>query len=151
MSMKKDIKLYNVLFPVWMLLLFPPTWLIVLPGNFLIDSLVLLIAMYFLKIEEKKRFYKRNILKIFGFGLLSDIIGSVYMLILSICFDIGRMGDEPYLTLPAFLLSAALIFVFNYFVTLRKYDHRIRFKISLTYAIVTAPYTFLIPSSWLYG
>jgi len=46
MGKKKDIKLYNILFPLWMLLLFPQAWLIVLPGNFIIDSLVFLISSY---------------------------------------------------------------------------------------------------------
>ena len=76
---KNDTKLYNVLFPFWMLLLFPQVWLIVLPGNFIIDSLVLIMSMLVLKISEKKQFYKRHILKIYGFGMLSDIIGSAYM------------------------------------------------------------------------
>ena len=149
--MKKDKKLYNVLFPFWMLLLFPQVWLFVLPGNFIIDSLVLLISIFLLKIENKKGFYKENILKIFGFGMLSDIIGSAYMLIMMICFEIGRMGDEFYLTLPALVISAVCIFLFNYYITLKNYDKKVRFRISLIFAVVTAPYTFLIPSSWLYG
>ena len=62
--MKKDVKLYNVLFPFWMLLLFPQMWLIVLPGNFIIDSLVLLISMAVLKISDKKQWYNQHILKI---------------------------------------------------------------------------------------
>ena len=41
---KNGIKLYNVLFPFWMLILFPQMWWIVLPGNFIIDSAVLLIS-----------------------------------------------------------------------------------------------------------
>lgn len=150
-TMKKEVKLYNVLFPFWMLLLFPQFWLIVLPGNFIIDSLVLLAGIYLLKIANKKNFYKSNILKIFGFGILSDVIGSAYMFIMISCFDIGRMGDEWYLTLPALAISAVCIFLFNYYVTLRKYDRRIRFKLALTFAVATAPYTFLVPSSWLYG
>ena len=149
--MKKGVKLYNVLFPFWMLLLFPQLWLIVLPGNFIIDSIVLLVSIWLLKVEDKKEFYKRNILKIFGVGILSDIIGSAYMLIMMIYFEIGTMGDELSLTLPALLISAVLIFVFNYYITFRKYDKMTRFKIALIFAIVTAPYTFLVPSSWLYG
>ena len=47
--MKKEIKLYNVIFPIWMLILIPPLWLVVLPGNFLIDLLVLYISMRILK------------------------------------------------------------------------------------------------------
>ena len=51
---KNGIKLYNVLFPFWILLLFPQVWLIVVPGNFIIDSLVFLVSMLILKITEKK-------------------------------------------------------------------------------------------------
>ena len=65
--MKKEIKLYNVLFPIWLLMLFPVCWLFIIPGNFIIDSLVLIISMYALKINDKKQFYKKNILKIFIF------------------------------------------------------------------------------------
>ena len=147
---KNNIKLYNVLFPFWMLLLFPVTWLIVIPGNFLIDSLVLLVSLAVLKIEDKKQWYKRYILKIFAFGMLSDIIGSAYMLLMITVFDVGHMGDEPYLTIPGLLIAAVMIFVFNYFVTFRKVEKSLRVKLALIFAVVTAPYTFLVPSSWLY-
>ena len=52
---KNGVKLYNVLFPFWMLILFPQMWWIVLPGNFVIDSAVLLISMMALKIADKKQ------------------------------------------------------------------------------------------------
>lgn len=149
--MKKDIKLYNVLFPFWMLLLFPQVWLIVLPGNFIIDSLVLLISMIVLKIEDRKQYYKSNIFKIFGIGILSDMLGSAFMLIMMIGFEVGRMGDDLYLTVPALIISAVSIFIFNYFLTFRNDNAKLRFKMALIFAIVTAPYTFLVPSSWLYG
>ena len=146
----KDVRLYNVLFPFWMLMLFPTVWLIVLPGNFLIDSLVLLIALRCLGIDEKKLWYKRHILKIFTFGMLSDLVGAAYMLLLMMRFDVGNMGDELYLPLPAILLAATLIFLSNYYITFRKVEKPLRLKLALTFAIVTAPYTFLVPSSWLY-
>lgn len=148
--MKKDTKLYNVLFPFWMLMLFPQMWLVILPGNFIIDSVVLLLSMRFLKIEDKKVFYKKNILKIFGFGLLADVIGSALLFIFAYVFELGIMGDELYLTVPALYLSAVCIFVFNFFVTFRKLENPIRRKFALIFAIATAPYTFLIPTSWLY-
>ena len=149
--MKKDVTLYNVLFPFWMLLLVPQLWLIVLPGNFLIDSLVLLAAMAIFKIADRKRWYKKYIVPIFSFGILADLIGSGYLLLMMIGLDVGRMGDEWYLTVPAILIAAAAIFLLNYFVTFRREDKAIRLKMALAFAIVTAPYTFLIPSSWLYG
>lgn len=141
--------LYNVMFPVWMLMLFPIAWLVIVPSNFIIDSLVFVISMYVLKIENKKQLYKKNILKIFAFGFLADIIGS--LLLLSMTFlNISVTGDEWYLTIPALFISSVLIFVFNYFVTFKKLDTKNRLKLSLIIAIVTAPYTFLIPISWIY-
>ena len=151
MKSNKQMKLYNVLFPFWMLMLMPLLWLVVLPGNFIIDSLVLLAGMALLKIADRKQFYKKHIFKIFAFGMLSDLIGAAYMLVLMVGFHVGNMGDEPYLTVPALIISAIMIFVFNYFVTFRKIEKPLRIKLSLMFAIVTAPYTFLVPSSWLYG
>ena len=149
--MKKDITLYNVLFPLWMLLLFPVLWLVVLPGNFVIDSIVLIISMFIMKMPDKKAFYKRNIFKIFGFGLLADALASVYMLIMMLGFELGRMGDEWYLTVPALLIAAGLIYVFNYFITFRECETKLRIRLALIFVVVTAPYTFLVPSGWLYG
>lgn len=146
----KTTKLYNVLFPFWMLLLFPQLWLIVLPGNFIIDSLVLIASLFMLKIVDKKQWYKKHILKIFAFGILSDIVGAAYMLFLMIALEVGRMGDELYLTLPALVISAICIFLFNYGITFKKAEKNIRLKLALIFAIITAPYTFLVPSSLLY-
>ncbi|MBR5495969.1 MAG: hypothetical protein IKV58_01115 [Oscillospiraceae bacterium] len=153
--MKKEIKLYNVLFPVWMLILFPVTWLVIIPGNFIVDSLVLLICMKVLKIDGKKDFYKKNILKIFALGFLADIIGSACMfggLLLADYYNLADfvMGDEFILTIPGLLITAGLIFVLNYFISFRNCEKPLRLKLSLTFAIATAPYTFLIPSSWIY-
>ena len=151
--MKKDIKLYNVIFPVWMLILFPMMWLIVIPANFVVDSLVLIGCMHFLKIDNKKSFYLKKIFWIFGFGFLADIIGSGLMLLAMMFTPIGNyveMADELFLTIPALVVAAALIFVLNYFVTFKKDEKNIRLKISLIFAIVTAPYLYLFPSSWVY-
>ena len=149
--MKKDVKLYNVLFPMWFLMLIPVVWLVVLPGNFLIDSIVLLIAMKCMQIQERKTFYKKHILWIFGFGLLSDLVGSAFMFLTAYVLELGTYGDELYLTIPAILIAAVCIFLLNYFVTFRKLDKEQAKKLALTYAIATAPYTFLIQSSWIYG
>lgn len=148
--MNKNIKLHNVLFPIWLLLMFPTMWLIVVPGNFIIDSLVLIISMYIIKIHFKKEFYKMYIFKVFLFGMLSDIIGALFLFIMMFVLSLGQIGDELYLTIPGVVISAIMIFIFNYFITFRKTGKSIRLKLSLIFAIVTAPYTFLIPTSWLY-
>ena len=149
MNKNKSVKLYNVLFPFWMLMLIPTCWLVVLPGNFLIDSIVLFVSMVALKLNDKKMFYKHHILKIYGFGLLADIIGSAYMFLMVIC-GVGTMGDDWYITIPALLIASVLIYVFNYHISFKKVDLESRKRLALIFAIATAPYTFMIPSSWLY-
>ena len=146
----KEIKLYNVLFPLWMLLMFPTMWLIVLPGNFLIDSIVLLILMKVLNICEKKEFYKKNILKIYLIGLLADAVGAV-LLFITVVTEVWQYEYELYFSLVAMVISAILIFLLNYYITFSKCEKRIKMKLALTFAIVTAPYTFLVPTSWLYN
>lgn len=151
--MKKEITLYNVLFPLWMLLgLAPVGWALTIGGNFIIDSLILLLLMLFLKVTEKKSFFFQNIWKVYGFGLLSDCIGGI-ALFLCIIFELEgvHMGDEWFITIPALLLSSACIFLFNYFITFRHCDKKIRLWCSLTFAVATAPYTFLVPSAWIYN
>ncbi len=146
----KSVRLYNILFPIWMLFFFPVVWLIVLPGNFIFDSIVLLLAMAALKITERKAFYKRHILKIFAFGMLSDFIGAGFLLLM-IRLELYTFDTELLLTIPAVIISAVMIFVFNYFLTFRGLDAPMRFKMALIFAIATAPYTFAIPSSLIYG
>lgn len=150
---KKDVRLYNVLFPVWMLVMLPSIWYIVIPGNFIIDSLVLILVMKVLKLENRFEFYQMHILPVFLLGFLADLLAAVPMW-LSVYFweDLGGpYGDSPLLTVPGVILGAALIWVFNYFISFRKCDPVLRKKLALTFAIATAPYTFLIPSGWLYG
>lgn len=146
----KGVRLYNVLFPLWMLMMFPVTWLVVLPGNFLIDSLVLLISLRVLKVDGIKRWYRQHILKVYGFGMLADVIGAAFLFLMML-LEVYDIQHEIWLTLPAAALSGVLIFVFNYFVTFRRADRLLRRRLALTFAIVTAPYTFLVPSGWLYG
>lgn len=146
-----SVKLYNVVFPFWMLILFPQMWLVVFPANFIIDSLVLLIAMFMLKVEDKRQLYKQSILKIFISGMLADVIGSAFALLAF--YLLKGVAEDPtviYITLPAVIISAALIFAANYFITFKKADPTLRLRLSLTFAIATAPYTFLTPIEWMY-
>ena len=147
--MKRTTRLYNILFPIWMLMLFPLTWLVILPANFIIDSLVLLIAMAALKLTERSVKYKKYIVKIFIFGMLSDIIGTVIPLAATY-FDLYNFYNELLFTVPGVLLAGLMIYFFNYCFTFRELDKTTRKKLALTFAIATAPYTFAIPSMLIY-
>ena len=147
--MKKDITLYNVFFPFWLLLkLSPLGWGLTIVGNFIVDSLVLFLLMWILKIADKKQFFKKSIWKVYGFGLLADLFGSVLLFFCVIKELPGiRMGDEWFITVPALLISAAYIFCSNYFITFKHSDKKVRLWCSITFAVATAPYTFLVQSS----
>ena len=82
--MKRSNTLYNMIMPVWMLLLWPISWPVTLLGNFGVDSLVLYLGMRRLKVEDKKAFYKKHIFKVWGCGFLGDLPGVIF-LYLSVC------------------------------------------------------------------
>lgn len=150
----RDIRLYNAIFPVWLLHFLPQLWIFVLPANFLVDSLVLIVSMYVLKIVGKPGFYKRHIFKIFCFGMLSDILGAVFMWqLLAILIKLNAtgigFGDELFITIPGVMVAGVLIYLFNYFNTFKNCEEKLRRKMSLIFAIATAPYTMLLRNSWL--
>lgn len=148
--MKKEMRLYNILFPIWFLLFIPITWVVVLPANFVIDSLVILITMKMIGVKFKKRMYKESILKVWGFGFLSDIIGAAFLFVTMWILELAVPGEDYLYLAIAVLISAIFIFIFNYKISFKGYDRNTRFKMALSLAILTAPYTFLIPLDWIY-
>lgn len=149
MKNRSDIKLYNILFPIWMLMILPTAWIAVLPLNFIVDSLVLVICSKKLGIWVDG-IYKKHILKVWIFGFLADLIGALYIFIIMWGFELDTQPDDIRITLPALLISAVLILVFNFFISFKDIDKKSRFKMAFIFALVTAPYTFLIPLSWIY-
>ena len=147
--LNKDTRLYNVIFPFWSLLFVPKIWLIVLPANFVIDSFVLFVSLWALGIDEIIGYFKRHIFKVFAFGMLADILGAIYLFFMSSVDNIGKTVGWTFVTVTAIVIAAVLIFLFNYFITFRKLEKQERCKLSLIFALVTAPYTYLMPSRWL--
>ena len=150
MNNRNEIKLYNILFPIWLLILLPTAWIAVLPVNFIVDSLVLIIAAKKMGIFERGT-YKKHILKVWIFGFLADMIGAGSILGAMSLFELNIQGDEPILTVPALLISAILIYVFNYRFSFSDLEKADRIKMAFYFAFFTSPYTFLIPLSWIYG
>ncbi|NLD88452.1 MAG: hypothetical protein GX633_09395 [Clostridiales bacterium] len=165
--MKKQIKLYNVMFPVWMILMFPIALLVVLPVNFAIDSAVLLLTLRHLNTEGIKNNYLKSIFRIWLYGFLADIIGTLFMLL----GGVAEFGDFWYehittpimknpfrdwlglaYTLLCIAISGVCIYFFNYKLALRKTTLTDREKrtVSIMLAVFTAPYLFLLPSAWIY-
>lgn len=168
--MNKKVTLYNVMFPLWLLMLFPQTWILVLPINFLVDSLVILIAGKIRKLNNVMECYKKSILKTFLFGFAADALGALVLLIPEILpnkwFENVALNNirnalivNPFTNIFAFMYASFAIIVSMFFIynfnlkfVFEKLDMSDKDKkfMSLALTFITAPYTFLIPTAWLY-
>ena len=156
--MKKEIRLYNVLFPIWMFFVLPtPLWALILPANFAIDSLVLWLSARHYKLERPFQIWEHSIARIWLVGFLSDFIGAALIFGLMLLIDSSRLSWDTFhfpgttlLSLPGVALAGWLIYLLNKRYAFRKCEldaETIR-RLSLLLAIFTAPYAMLIP---LYG
>ncbi len=162
--MKK--RIYNVIFPIWFLIFIPMTWLVVLPANFIIDSLVILLATYLFIKSNYWLTYKQTIFKVWGFGFLSDFIGalilfSTYLIDSEWWYQniLYPVSYHPFESIFGFIwctiatfISAICIYQFNYRFSFKKLeiDLKTKKKMALTLAILTAPYLFLLPTALFY-
>ena len=160
MKHKNNIKLYNVMFPIWFFFFFPVMWLIILPVNFLVDSLVLCLSAKRQQVDERKTLWKKHILPVWGIGFLSDLIGAglvflIYLILVEIpglvdVFNPITFPGTCIISLPGVALAGWMIYILNKKLTFRKsqLDTAVIHKICLHLAIFTAPYTMLIPLYW---
>lgn len=169
----KNVKLYNVIFPVWLLWLFPLTWVVVLPANFAIDLAVIVITLKALKVNDVKQTAKSVILKTWIFGFIADFIGTACMFLANVIeFDynsnVGRWFYEnissavsfnPFTSIFALLwvsvcvlISAVCIYFFNYKICFKKVaiENAVKKRLALMLAVFTAPYLFYLPTQWVY-
>lgn len=173
MQRQTGICLYNVIFPIWMLVLFPIGWLIAIPGNFLIDSAVLLLLMRKMQRTERRAVYRKSILRVYLFGFVSDFVGLLWMFasqLIDGMLDGGTgfgawwyqnitnaVAFNPFETLPAFVYTLigvaiggfciyALNVRFAFSQTALKELQKKRFALYL--ALYTAPYLFFLPTRW---
>lgn len=160
----KQTRLYNVIFPVWMLFLFPQIWLIALPGNLLIDCAVVLLTLMALKHTQKKAVLKQIWWKVWLLGFGADFVG-ILLLMPALFLVSGLDGDarrliEPMMyncwkspialiwTAAAVALAGICIYFFDKW-AMRSCEHlsrRERHVVALSLAIVTAPWMFFIPT-----
>ncbi|MBE6022991.1 MAG: hypothetical protein E7231_07125 [Cellulosilyticum sp.] len=168
-----SIKLYNLIFPIWLLWIFPLTWIIILPGNLIIDWLVVTLSMKYLKITDIKEKVNKVILRVYLIGFLSDFIGTLGMFLsLILDFDsntaFGKWWQEYMVSAVSYnafeniysflwvticlLLAALSIYLLNYHISFKKLDITLiqRKKLSLSLAIFTAPYLFYLPTKYFY-
>ncbi len=171
--MKRDEKLYNVLFPLWFLLLVPISWLIVIPANFVIDLLALLLAMKLLRMPDIGKNLKSAVLKSWLAGFAADLIGGGAMFLSVLAGEFlpdpvrswvyhnitEAVMVNPFSSVGGFLwtavcvaLAGGIIYLLNLKFCLKKTTLSLaqKRKLALAMALVTAPYLFFVPTALLY-
>ena len=167
---KKSIKFYNLIFPIWILILIPITWIFILPANFFIDLIVVALTMKFMKINDIKKKVKHVITKIWIVGFISDFIGAGAMYLATIIsFNNNSNLHEwwqnnieyavnynPFESIYSMvwvtacvMIAAICIYIINYKLCLKKLDINSaqKKKIALSLAVFTAHYLFYIPTA----
>ena len=167
MRQKQSITLYNILFPIWLLVWIPsPLWLLLIPLNFVIDYVVLYKSLP--DGVPRKAFCNTYAWKICAAGFASDFIGSLFlfaafMITSSHKLDSLRpishgLGLNPFESFAALLivvcsilLAAYCIYGFDLYILKRAgLSEEQGRKSALWLATATAPYLFLLPSEILY-
>ncbi|MCR5793860.1 MAG: hypothetical protein K6G61_00760 [Solobacterium sp.] len=168
--MKKEYRLYNILFPLWMLIWLPTwLWLFLIPANYLIDYAVFRRTMAHLKIKDYVKKARKHAWKICLIGFLSDLVGAVVLLETDqYLYGKGteashtiasNIAYNPFGDIYSFLivmlvvaLSGTCIYFFNSLLLKRDrdLDEKQIHRIALNLALITAPYLFLFPSYLLY-
>lgn len=162
--MKKQTRIYNVIFPIWLLILFPQVLVFVIPANLAVDCAVLWFTLLALKHAQKGAVVKQLWWKFWLLGFAADLIGVAWMFLgwlLSIPFEdwwtdtLRYIMYDPFGHPLAFLWTlggVALAGVCIYFFDRRAMksceplDGRQRHIAALVMAIATAPWLFFIPA-----
>lgn len=156
--MKRDIKLYNLIFPMWGIyfyaLMFPYFYVLLLPANFIVDTVMLLLLFFLFKVPEKKELYRDSIWKTWGFGFLADFVAAGALVgissVVSLPFDIYKpissVGAFFFATVGV-VLAGVLIYFFHIKFVWKglPLEEGKKKKIALGMAILTAPYLMYLP------
>ena len=159
----------NLIFPIYALWLFPTAWVFIIIGNFIIDFGVVYITGKFLHINNLKELIKKSFLITYVGGFIIDIIGSLILLFFPSLLNIFNQDLasklscaaywNPFSSLVGFIfvliiivLCAYFIWFINYHFAYRKLSlaKSIKFKLSLSIALITTPYLFLLPTYLFY-
>ena len=156
------IKLYNLLFPIWLIIFIPSVlWFVLIPANYVIDRTVLYLSLK--GHSQRTDICKRNAWRICLAGFLSDFIGSLFLVgCLSSegeadnAFNraLNAVGYNPFHSIGSFLLvlfaiaiAGFLIYFFDRkILTSYGLDIASARKSALWLAFITAPYLYFIPS-----
>lgn len=153
--MKKEVTLYNLIFPLWVAVFLPPFILIPLIGNLFIDGIVLAISLKIWGEIIQWDSFRKIVLKAWGIGFLADIVGALLLFILTMITGASLEQYNPWKNIISILAYVLVIFMaggliafLNYKILCKVYvDHLICKKVSIVMGVITAPWMFLIPTT----
>ena len=165
-------KLYNMIFPVWLLWIFPTMWLIIMPANLIIDGLVIWLTLQFLKIADIKTVLKTVIWRTWVCGFLADFVSCLLLFsvnliefspesqiywwwnnnMMAVNYNVFANIYAFTFTTFALFISAYLIYWFNSRFCLKEAPLSAKQKkqLAISLAVFTAPYVFFLPSSLIF-
>lgn len=169
--MKKQTRLYNILFPIWILWLFPRALAVVLPGNLLIDCGVLFFTLLALKHTRKGAVVKQLWWKFWLLGFAADLAGTAWMVVGMTWPAVLGLSETPvgaywedamlsvhmlnpfshpltfFWTLAGVAIAGVCIYFFDK-LAMKKCElltRREKHIVALAMAIATAPWLFFVP------
>lgn len=78
----KEVKLYNLIFPLWLIVWFPGWWwLLIIPANFAVDYFVLRGCFLKRQLENPKGLLQKYAWKSWLLGFLADFIGTIALVV----------------------------------------------------------------------
>ena len=154
--------IYTTVIPIWFLLFLPSGWLFILPALFVVDAMILLTALKIQKISNRQEILKQAMIKIWIFGFTAYMIGASILFTSQLNFGAWwyaylalPVALNPFANWYALCFTAVAVAVAGFFIYLLNYKFSFyeteippkkRKIIALIFALVTAPYFFLIPS-----
>jgi hypothetical protein len=144
-----EARLYNILFPIWILYFFPPFIVIAIIGNLMIDASIIILVTKLNHIAIGQMKIYKYIFCSFLFGFLADFAGAfiVWLLSMKLNFisEFGFSDGKSFLVFMLIISTVGVaIYIFNYYYT-RRILGMTRYckKYATSMAIITAPWLFL--------
>lgn len=152
----RDYKLYNVLFPIWLLIFLTPWLFVSLIGNLLIDGTIIYLTLRLNHALPNPGKLGYLIFVSWVLGFVVDIIAALILLRLTMSDKLEDfyIWDYPKTIMIYMLIiisAGCLIYLVNRFLC-RKFGFslHVSHKVARAMGIITAPWLFLVPPSLIY-
>lgn len=151
----------NATFPVFMFYFLPPLFGLAAIANLVLNGIVFFLSTKFFSIKARGTESFRMIFGLWLISLIANLFGSLFLASVGVLckrihvalIDFDTIYSSPISTLMfavAVLLSGLIIYALDYFYLSTYLTKKQAARVALFFAILTAPYPFLIPASLIY-